>query len=85
MKNDNYDFVLSDCLIPPTPTNGRVSYTEKDSEVSYTCRRGYSLVGLSTRHCSDNGTWSGDTPYCSESIEHFSYSYSLPKNESYCF
>ena len=33
--------------------------TVLDSEVTFSCNMGYSLVGNSTRVCQSNGNWSG--------------------------
>ena len=33
-------------------------------KVTYTCEKGFQLVGESTRHCQLNGTWSGNLPLC---------------------
>ena len=49
------------------PPNGRVSLSTGvfiGSRATYTCDSGYSLVGVSTRVCQNDGTWSGRAPIC---------------------
>ncbi|KAL9960419.1 hypothetical protein ACROYT_G033874 [Oculina patagonica] len=35
-----------------------------DTLCSFSCNVGHNLIGSSTRRCLENGTWSGETPYC---------------------
>ena len=52
---------------PPSPiSNGNIigsnfSYNEA---ASFTCNEGYNLIGNSTLRCSENGSWTGDSPMC---------------------
>ncbi|KAG7247139.1 hypothetical protein CRUP_020082, partial [Coryphaenoides rupestris] len=33
--------------------------------ITYACREGYYSTGMLTRHCTVNGTWTGNMPECS--------------------
>ena len=48
------------------PADGSVHYTSSDvgSQANYSCNEGYTLVGMSTRFCQNDGTWSGQPPLC---------------------
>ena len=48
------------------PSNGQVSITNDTpgGTATYTCNSGYTLVGLETRTCQNNGEWSGSAPTC---------------------
>ena len=53
------------CRNLSNPPNGRVSLSIGvfiGSRATYTCNRGYSLVGDSTRVCQNDGTWTGRAP-----------------------
>ena len=64
------------CLLPfslvincgnlQNPLFGKVVLTGTTfgSSATYSCQRGYILVGWSTRTCQDNGQWSGVAPVC---------------------
>ncbi|KAM4836887.1 CUB and sushi domain-containing protein 1 [Thomomys bottae] len=55
------------CGNPGTPANGRISSSDGvlfSSSVVYACWEGYRMVGLTTRHCTANGTWTGTAPDC---------------------
>lgn len=54
------------CTILPKPANGIVTITGTivGSKATYTCDRGFELIGESTRLCNDVGTWSGTEPTC---------------------
>jgi len=64
------------CLLPfslvincgnlQNPLFGKVVLTGTTfgSSATYSCQRGYILVGGSTRTCQDNGQWSGVAPVC---------------------
>jgi len=51
--------------------NGRVvlTGTTVGSRASYTCNRGYLLVGDAVRKCQANGEWSGNEPVCKSKIQ----------------
>ncbi len=46
--------------------NGRVLFTGTtvDSTATYSCNKGYILVGEQTRTCQYDGQWSGEEPVC---------------------
>ena len=50
--------------------NGRVQFemviegTQVDSVAQYTCNMNYTLVGVSSRTCLKNQTWTGESPIC---------------------
>lgn len=39
-------------------------YTGWGGTITYSCDRGYSLVGTKKRTCQKNRSWSGEAPYC---------------------
>jgi hypothetical protein len=52
------------------PADGSVVYDGLvvGSQATYSCNDGYRLVGSSTRTCEIDGTWSGESPLCSQSV-----------------
>ncbi|CAI8047420.1 Deleted in malignant brain tumors 1 protein [Geodia barretti] len=52
------------------PADGSVVYDGLvvGSQATYSCDDGYRLVGGSTRTCESDGTWSGESPLCSQSV-----------------
>ncbi|XP_010018280.1 PREDICTED: CUB and sushi domain-containing protein 1-like, partial [Nestor notabilis] len=55
------------CGNPGTPANGMIIYTDGilfSNSVIYACWEGYKTSGLTTRHCTANGTWTGTAPDC---------------------
>ena len=54
------------CSSLPNPPFGRVDLTGRTigSTATYSCQRGYTLVGVTTRTCQANRQWSGKAPVC---------------------
>ncbi|XP_035867009.1 CUB and sushi domain-containing protein 1 [Phyllostomus discolor] len=55
------------CGNPGTPTHGTIVSSDGvlfSSSVIYACWEGYRTTGLTTRHCTANGTWTGTAPDC---------------------
>ncbi|XP_056124175.1 membrane cofactor protein-like isoform X2 [Rhinichthys klamathensis goyatoka] len=57
------------CKAPPAIVNGQLEDVPLDSydylqAVSYRCNSGFSLIGNSALHCSENGTFKPDPPKC---------------------
>ncbi|KAM6977905.1 CUB and sushi domain-containing protein 1-like [Aplochiton taeniatus] len=55
------------CGNPGTPSYGRIVFSDGStfgSSVAYACCEGYKTSGLTTRHCTTNGTWTGHGPDC---------------------
>uniref|UniRef100_A0A3Q4GHG8 CUB and Sushi multiple domains 1 n=1 Tax=Neolamprologus brichardi TaxID=32507 RepID=A0A3Q4GHG8_NEOBR len=55
------------CGNPGTPAHGRIVFSDGitfGSSVAYTCWDGFKTSGLTTRHCTTNGTWTGQPPDC---------------------
>ena len=48
------------------PRDGSVSLTSTtfNSVAMYGCNEGFSLMGVATRICQADGTWSGEAPTC---------------------
>ena len=65
---DTFLFLTAvDCNTLPKLLNGKVSHTGRttfEQTATYSCDRGYNLVGDSIRRCQDNGQWSGREPTC---------------------
>lgn len=56
------------CGNPGTPRNAQILVHDGltfSRSITYTCREGYYSTGLLTRHCTVNGTWTGNVPECS--------------------
>ena len=65
-----------DCGTLTDPTNGQVSHTAGttfEQAATYSCDRGYNLVGGSTRTCQATGVWSGSAPTCQGMLLKFEY------------
>ena len=54
------------CEDPETTPHGKVVGSEREieAEISYSCDDGYQLFGERVRNCTEEGEWSGNTPYC---------------------
>ena len=55
-----------DCGSLSSPENGNVTLpgTMFDSIAQYTCNLGYLLVGVESRQCQADRTWSDESPIC---------------------
>ena len=57
------------CIPPLTPTNGELVKSADGMVVNYTCKSGYSLEGVATRHCQSDGSgWDESSPTCSKNM-----------------
>lgn len=58
--------VIITCKKLTDPVNGIVEQLSNlaGSLATYTCRDGFSLVGVDTRICQSDGLWSDEEPYC---------------------
>ena len=58
------------CPELPAIDNGMVSWTglSPGDIATYTCDPGFILVGVSTRNCGSDGTWSGEEPTCERKL-----------------
>lgn len=59
--------IIVDCGRPLDPTHGQVHAlqgTTFGNEVTYSCSRGYELLGTEIRYCGYNGSWTGSDPTC---------------------
>ncbi|XP_026879255.2 CUB and sushi domain-containing protein 1 [Electrophorus electricus] len=55
------------CGNPGTPAFARIIFSDGmlfSNSVTYACWEGYKTSGLTTRHCTTNGTWTGSAPDC---------------------
>ncbi|KAA0717588.1 CUB and sushi domain-containing protein 1 [Triplophysa tibetana] len=55
------------CGNPRTPAYAKIVFSDGmlfSSSVTYACWEGYKTSGLTTRHCTTNGTWTGSAPDC---------------------
>ena len=64
---------MVDCGNPGKPSNGIVigSIFTFGATVEYECINAFVLVGVKTRTCQDDGTWSGDRPSCKSKKQNF--------------
>ena len=60
------DFLFLGCPELKAPDDGSVVYSSSDvgSQAMYSCNQGLTVVGMSTRVCQNEGTWSGAPPVC---------------------
>ena len=62
------------------PANGIVNHTAGTSfgqTATYSCDRGYNLMGNSTRTCQETGNWSESAPTCQGMLLHSVYLWSF--------
>ena len=59
------------CEDPEPIPYGTVAGSEREigAEITYSCYDGYQLIGERVRNCTEDGDWSGNSPYCQETIE----------------
>ena len=59
----------SECGLPPLLSSGihlpQQSYYSVGDVVTYQCFSPFTLNGINTNECQDDGTWSNDAPECS--------------------
>uniref|UniRef100_A0A8C6L3G6 CUB and Sushi multiple domains 2 n=1 Tax=Nothobranchius furzeri TaxID=105023 RepID=A0A8C6L3G6_NOTFU len=73
LANESWLGVQPECHViscgnPGTPRNAQILIHDGltfSRSITYTCREGYYSTGLLTRHCTVNGTWTGNMPECS--------------------
>ena len=51
-------------ICPPLPDIPNGNVTRTAFVVTYTCNSGFKRDGSLTRICRNDGTWSGDEPFC---------------------
>ena len=58
--------IVIDCGSPEKPRNGIIIGNDFKfgATVEYECTNGYMLVGVKSRYCQEDGTWSSDSPFC---------------------
>lgn len=69
----SFKLYISDCGGLPAPTNGEIvlpSVYSAGQIAVYSCDRGFSLTGPSTRTCLSSGLWNGTAPQCAEGVSH---------------
>ena len=61
-----HPFAAVDCGVLDSPISGNVvvGTTTLGSVATYTCSSSFRLVGMDSRQCQENGTWSGEIPTC---------------------
>ena len=62
-------YIFTGCERLPDISNGQVDLSGRTvgSTTTYSCNKGFVLVGSSTRICQRNGQWSGSQPSCGRS------------------
>ena len=59
--------VAIDCGVLLAPANGAVDLSDGslvDAVAIYTCDPSFRLIGVESRVCQENGSWSGEAPVC---------------------
>ena len=59
--------VAVDCGTLSEPANGTVDLSDGTlvgAVATYTCDHSFRLIGLGSRVCQENGSWSGEAPIC---------------------
>ena len=55
----------AECNDPLAPDNGTVTVSDDKTQAVYTCNLGFTIQGVSSRSCQDDGTgWSSGDPTC---------------------
>eukprot|EP00731_Ephydatia_muelleri_P038089 Em0651g1a len=59
--------IAVDCGSLSDPKGGSVTVTTTSfgGKATYSCKKGFTLIGVSTRDCTEKGIWSGSAPTCS--------------------
>ncbi|OWF45479.1 Zinc metalloproteinase nas-6 [Mizuhopecten yessoensis] len=80
-----YNCDKKECENPGVLKNGGISKDDISigSRITYKCNDGFVLIGPSERICTDNGTWTGDTPVCLDPTKG-NYHYCNFDNSSVC-
>ena len=66
-----FPFTAVDCRALVAPGNGNVfvGTTTLGSLATYSCDPSFRLVGMESRLCQENGTWSGEIPTCEGNVQ----------------
>lgn len=64
---------MIDCGPLAVPTNGSsIGFlTTFPNKIDFSCDEGFFLRGSQTRHCEENGTWSGNQTFCQGIYSYF--------------
>ena len=60
-------YIVLDCGTLSEPVNGGIDLsggTLVGAVAIYTCDPSFRLIGVESRVCQENGSWSGETPIC---------------------
>ena len=78
--SDDCCISVRDCGPLQNPQNGFVEFTSTviRSRATYTCNKGFLLVGVRVRICRPDGEWSGEEPTCESKSENFLSLFNIP-------
>ena len=60
-------YLVIDCGTLPEPASGSVDLSDGSlvgAVAIYTCDPSFRLIGVDSRVCQENGSWSGEAPTC---------------------